>query len=114
MIFPRESRPAGARHLTAGHAKIASVPIRSGYEPPDDAAAIFQRQAELNEEQAELRPRLREMAVREMRKGADGGATVGDLARLTGKSDEFFRKIAREENIPLRRPATVRSRSDKS
>lgn len=114
MIFPGNPLPAEARHLIAGHAKIASVPIRSGYEPPDDAAAIFQRQAELTEEQAELRPRLREMAIREMRKGADGGATVGDLALLTGMSDEFFRRIAREENIPLRRPPTVRRRGDKA
>jgi hypothetical protein len=82
---------------------------RSNYQPPPDAAALFERHATAIEMLAELKDPVREMAVREMR---DNGATVGDLARLTGLSDEYFRKIARAENIELRRPPTVRRLKD--
>lgn len=85
------------------HASMGDM-ARSNYEPRDDAAKLFRQQKRLVEDQAKIKDPLREMAVREMR---EAGATVGDLARLTGLSTEFFRRIARAEGIELLRPPTV-------
>jgi hypothetical protein len=76
---------------------------RSNYTPPEDAAKMFGRYRRAVETLAEKDP-LREMAVREMR---DNRATVSDLAKLTGLSDEYFRRLAREAGIERRRPPTV-------
>ncbi|WP_435601296.1 hypothetical protein [Streptomyces sp. C10-9-1] len=77
---------------------------RSSYTPPEDAAKLFSRQKQLVDAQAEIKDPLRDMAVREMR---SNGASVGDLARLTGLSTEFFRRIARAEGVERRREPTV-------
>ncbi|WP_327377985.1 hypothetical protein OG393_30905 [Streptomyces sp. NBC_01216] len=82
---------------------------RSNYEPSDEAAKLFRKQKRLVDDQAEIKEPLREMAVREMR---DAGATVGDLARLTGLSTEYFRRIARAGGIERRREPTVRRLAD--
>lgn len=84
------------------HASMGGMP-RSTYTPPDDAAKLFRQQKRLVEDQATIKDPLRTMAVRELR----AGATVGDLAKLTGLSTEFFRRIARAEGIELLRPPTV-------
>ena len=78
---------------------------RSDYTPSEDAAKLFARNKRALDTLAELKEPLREMAIREMR---DNQATVGDLARHTGLSDEYFRRIAREAGIERRRPPTVR------
>lgn len=83
-------------------ATIADVP-RSNYTPPDDAAEVFAEYAHAKEVLAD-EERLRTFAVREMR----NGATIGDLARLTKHTPEYFRRIARAEGIERRRPPTVR------
>ncbi|MGW7359439.1 hypothetical protein ACWGI0_23095 [Streptomyces sp. NPDC054802] len=82
---------------------------RSNYEPRDDAAKLFTRHKRAVDTQAELKDPLREMAIREMR---EAGATVGDLARLTGLSTEYFRRLAREAGIERRREPTVRRLTD--
>lgn len=92
----------GPTRWPTDHANMGDMP-RSNYEPPDDAAKVFTRYKRAVETLADKDP-LRDMAVREMR---DRSATVGDLARLTGLSDEYFRRIAREEGIERRRPPTV-------
>lgn len=76
---------------------------RSDYTPPDDAAKLFSRYRRAVETLADKDP-LRAMAVREMR---DNGATVRDLALVTGLSDEYFRRLAREAGVERRRPPTV-------
>lgn len=80
-----------------------SAMARSDYTPPDDAAKLFARNRRAVTTLANLKDPVREMAIREMR---DHGATVGDLARLTGYSDEWFRRVAREAGIERRRPPT--------
>lgn len=91
------------------HASMGDMP-RSDYTPPDDAARLFTRHKRAVDTQAELKKSLREMAVRELR---EGGATVGDLARLTGLSSEFFRRLAREAGIErLREPTVGRLKGD--
>jgi hypothetical protein len=82
---------------------------RSNYEPRDDAAKLFRQQKRIIEDQAKIKDPVREMAIREMR---EAGATVGDLARLTGLSTEYFRRLAREAGIERRREPTVRRLTD--
>ncbi|MFF8412887.1 hypothetical protein [Streptomyces omiyaensis] len=82
---------------------------RSDYTPTEDAAALFQQKKDLLAAEEALKEPLRAMAVREMR---DAGATVGDLARLTGMSPEYFRKLARTAGIKLLRPPVRRPTAD--
>lgn len=89
---------------------IMGAMARSNYEPPADAARLFANNRRAVLALDKLRDPLREMAVREMH----AGATIGDLARLTGYSNEYFRRIAREAGIERRRPPTRGSRSDPS
>ncbi|MFI5973561.1 hypothetical protein [Streptomyces sp. NPDC051452] len=84
---------------------------RSNYEPPDDAAELFARIKRAHDTLRELRGPLQEMAVREMR---EGGATVGDLARLTGYDPEKYRLMARAAGVERRRPPTRGQVSDSS
>lgn len=46
---------------------------------------------------------MKEMAVRELK----AGASVRQLAEMTGLTDEVFRRIARQEGVERRRPPTV-------
>ncbi|MFE0104531.1 hypothetical protein [Streptomyces sp. NPDC059009] len=81
---------------------------RTDYTPPQDTSRLFARYKRIREQEAELRPEVHDMAVRELR----GGATVGQLARLSGLTPEYFRRIAREEGIERLRPPTVRPLKD--
>ncbi|MFJ2477086.1 hypothetical protein ACIOWI_29625 [Streptomyces sp. NPDC087659] len=82
---------------------------RSNYEPRDDAAKLFRQQKRIIDDQAKIKDPLRDMAIREMR---EAGATVGDLAKWTGLSAEYFRRIAREAGIERKREPTVRRLKD--
>ncbi|MFF7881022.1 hypothetical protein ACH40F_07910 [Streptomyces sp. NPDC020794] len=73
------------------------------YEPPEDAADVFARYKAHYEGERELKPSMRQMAERELK----AGATVGQLARLTGLTPEVFRRMARELGIERKRPPTV-------
>jgi len=74
------------------------------YKPDDETAALFARYKKAKELEEELRPRVKERAVREMR---DAGATVGVLHDLTAMTDEVFRRLARDNGIERRREPTV-------
>lgn len=86
----------------ASHAIIDAM-ARSNYQPPADAAALFAQIKAAHDTLRQLREPLREMAVREMR---ENGATIGDLARLTGYDDEKYRRMGREAGIERLRPPT--------
>lgn len=73
------------------------------YKPPPDAASVFARYKEHYEGERDLKPTMVEMADRELQTGA----TVGELARLTGLTPEVFRRRARALGIERRRPPTV-------
>lgn len=90
------------------HASMSAMP-RSNYEPGEDAARLFGRFKRAVDTQAELKDPVREMAIREMR---EAGATVGDLAKWTGLSAEYFRRIARDAGIERKREPTVRRLAD--
>lgn len=65
--------------------------------------ALFEEFRQVREERIMLLAQIKELAPREMRKGA----TVGQLAKLTGLSDEVFRRIARDHDIERLREPTV-------
>jgi hypothetical protein len=77
---------------------------RSDYTPPDDAAALFARYKRYLDGERALREPVKEMAARELKAGR---ATVGQLAKLTGMTDEVFRRIARAEGVERLREPTV-------
>lgn len=73
------------------------------YKPPPDANDVFTRYKALYEGERELKPVMREMAERELK----AGATVGQLARLTGLTPEVFRRMARDLGVERKREPTV-------
>lgn len=74
------------------------------YSPDEETAALFARYKRAKDLEEQLRPVVKERAVREMR---DAGATVLALHRLTGMADEVFRRLARVNDIERRRAPTV-------
>ncbi|QIP87622.1 hypothetical protein GLX30_30380 [Streptomyces sp. Tu 2975] len=73
------------------------------YQPDKDAADLFARYKRHYEAERDLKPAMREMAARELK----AGASVGQLAELTGLTPEVFRRIARAEGVERKRPPTV-------
>lgn len=73
------------------------------YKPPHDAAALFARYKEHYEAERDLKPDMIETADRELK----AGATVGELAKLTGLTPEVFRRRARALGVERKRPPTV-------
>lgn len=73
------------------------------YKPPHDAGDVFTRYKALYEGERELKPTMQEMAKRELK----AGATVGQLARLTGLTPEVFRRMARDLGVERKREPTV-------
>lgn len=73
------------------------------YKPPRDAADVFARYKAHYEGERELKPAMLEFADRELK----AGATVGQLAKLTGLTPEVFRRRARALGIEHKRAPTV-------
>jgi len=73
------------------------------YEPDDVTAKLFGRYKRARETEKELQPQVREAAAQALK----DGATVSQLAKLTGLTDEVFRRIARAEGVERLRPPTV-------
>lgn len=76
---------------------------KSDYTPDTRQAQTFARFKRHYEAQKALLPEVKEMAAEALK----GGATVGELARWTGLTDELFRRIARAEGVERLRPPTV-------
>jgi hypothetical protein len=74
------------------------------YKPDDETAALFARYKRAKEAEELLRPLVKQAAVKDMQ---EAGATVGALHRLTGMTDEVFRRLARDNDIDRRREPTV-------
>lgn len=73
------------------------------YTPPDDRAQLYARFKRHNDAVRDLTPEVRKAAAEELK----NGASVGQLAKLTGLTPEVFRRIAREAGVERRRPPTV-------
>ncbi|MEU5426884.1 hypothetical protein AB0H73_14945 [Streptomyces olivoreticuli] len=72
-------------------------------ETPEDARDLFARYKHHYEGERDLKPQMRELAARELL----AGATVGQLATLTGLTPEVFRRMARDLGVERKRPPTV-------
>lgn len=77
--------------------------MTSSYSPDEKAAQLFARYKRARETEQDLLPQVKEVAVQALR----DGATVGQLSKLTGLTDEVFRRIARAEGVERLRPPTV-------
>jgi hypothetical protein len=76
---------------------------RDVHTPDEEATKLFTRYKRIRETEIELRDEVRTTAAAELK----AGATVGQLAKLTGLTPEYFRRIARENDVELKRPPTV-------
>ncbi|MET9339242.1 hypothetical protein [Nonomuraea sp. NPDC003804] len=76
---------------------------KSDYTPAADTASLFARYKRARETEKTLLPEVKEAAAQALREGA----TVSQLAKLTGLTDELFRRIARAEGVERLRPPTV-------
>ena len=76
---------------------------RDTHTPDEEATKLFTRYKRIRETEIELRDEVRTTAAAELK----AGATVGQLAKLTGLTPEYFRRIARENDVELKRPPTV-------
>lgn len=68
-----------------------------------EVAGLFAEYKSVSERERELRQLVKAAAVQELK----AGATVSQLAKLTGLTPEYFRRIAREEGVARLRPPTV-------
>ncbi|MFH8867145.1 GIY-YIG nuclease family protein [Streptomyces griseus] len=68
-----------------------------------DADALYEDHRRNLEEARALLPAVREQAAADLK----AGATVSQLAKLTGLTPEYFRRIARAEGVERLRPPTV-------
>lgn len=73
------------------------------YKPPRDAADTFARYKAHYEGERALKPDMLEAADQELK----AGATVGQLAKLTGLTPEVFRRRARALGVEHKRAPTV-------
>lgn len=76
---------------------------KSDYTPDEREAQTFARFKRANDTAKELLPEVKELAAGALQRGA----SVGQLAKLTGLTDELFRRIARAEGVERLRPPTV-------
>lgn len=73
------------------------------YTPDDEATRLYARYKRARETEAELKDPVRDQAAIDLK----AGVTVSELAKLTGLTPEFFRRIARAEGVERLRPPTV-------
>lgn len=78
-------------------------PMASDYTPDDEAARLYAQHKRHHEKALELRDDVKEQAGKDLL----AGAKPVELAKLTGLSDEFFRRIARSVGAERKRPPTV-------
>jgi len=77
--------------------------MASDYTPDDEATRLYARHRRHHDALAELKDPIREQAAHDLK----AGATPAQLAKLTGLSDEFFRRIARTVGAERKREPTV-------
>lgn len=78
-------------------------PMASDHTPDEEASRLYARHKRHYDALAELKPSIKEQAAIDLK----AGSTPAQLAKLTGLSDEFFRRIAREVGAERKREPTV-------
>jgi predicted GIY-YIG superfamily endonuclease len=85
-------------------ARVKPSPTREpSFVPSPEDAKLFRVYRRARKEANELLPQVREFAAQALK----DGATVGQLSKWTGLTDEVFRRIARAEGVERLRPPTV-------
>jgi len=77
--------------------------MATDHTPDDEALRVYARHKRHHDAAAELKPEVKERAAKDLL----AGSTPAELARLTGLSDEFFRRIARAVGAERKRAPTV-------
>lgn len=77
--------------------------MATDYEPDEETAAFLARFKRTHQAHDQQLKQVKELAPDLMR----AGATVGQLAKWTGLTDEVFRRIGRAHNIDRLREPTV-------
>lgn len=77
--------------------------MATNWEPDEDTTALYARFKRTRATYDQLLKEIKDTAPAQMR----AGATAGRLAKLTGLTDEVFRRIARDNNIERLREPTV-------
>ncbi|WP_328908091.1 hypothetical protein OG230_00405 [Streptomyces sp. NBC_00234] len=77
--------------------------MATDYTPDGEATRLYGRYRRAREAEAELKDPVRVQAAVDLK----AGATVGQLAKLTGLTSEYFRRVARAEGVERLRPPTV-------
>ena len=77
--------------------------MATDWEPDEDTAAFYARFKRTRATYEQMLTQVKEGAPDQMR----AGATAGRLAKLTGLTDEVFRRIARDNGIERLREPTV-------
>lgn len=77
--------------------------MATDWEPNEEIAALYARFKRGRAAQEQMLKQIKDTAPDQMREGA----TVGQLAKLTGLTDEVFRRIGRKEGIERLREPTV-------
>ncbi|MFJ6559954.1 hypothetical protein ACIQMV_08735 [Streptomyces sp. NPDC091412] len=77
--------------------------MASDYTPDEEATRLYARHKRFHDGALELRDPVKEQAAKDLL----AGATPAELAKLTGLSDEFFRRIARNVGAERKRAPTV-------
>jgi hypothetical protein len=77
--------------------------MASDYAPDEEASRLYARHKRHHDGALELRDPVKEQAAQDLL----AGATPAQLAKLTGLSDEFFRRIARAVGAERKREPTV-------
>lgn len=79
------------------------VVMATDHVPDDDSQRIYARHKRHHEAAKAELPEVRERAAKDLL----AGSTPAELAKLTGLSDEFFRRIARAVGAGRKREPTV-------
>lgn len=76
---------------------------RDDWTPDEETERLYGRYKRAIETERELKDPVREQAARDLK----AGASVTQLAKLTGMTPEVFRRIARAEGVERKREPTV-------
>lgn len=76
---------------------------RDDWTPNDEANHLYSRYKRALETERELKDPVREQAAQDLK----AGASVTQLAKLTGMTPEVFRRIARAAGVERKREPTV-------
>lgn len=77
--------------------------MATDWEPDEETAALYARFKRIRAAHDQMLKQIKEGAPSQLR----AGATAGRLSKLTGLTDEVFRRIARDNDIDRLREPTV-------